>query len=76
LDYVSGYFIGDYVKNIEYLNEESEESGISETIVYTNNFDYFPELQFSIGILYFWIWASTFIFVTIVACYRLGWLTS
>jgi len=55
LDYVSGYFIGDYVKNIEYLNEESEESGISETIVYTNNFTglnegsyiHFEEIGFS-----------------------------
>jgi len=36
LDFVSGYFIGDYIKNIEY--EQDEETGETYTILHTTNF--------------------------------------
>ncbi|KAI8903819.1 hypothetical protein EDD86DRAFT_250134 [Gorgonomyces haynaldii] len=43
--------------------------------IYGMNFEYFPELHFEMGIIYFWILASVIIVILIFISWRMKWLS-
>lgn len=42
--------------------------------IYGMNFEFFPELHFALGFLYFWIVALIIVVITMTFAYRMRWL--